>query len=145
MDGWHDDQLRSKLGKHRSPSGTSNMTSRSRKFELFQKAVVENLTKLNEKLDKLCALTVSNQLLQECVGPDGSVRSAEECGDIVVESFMAGICLNEDLNTRSKEFDYQKSEFFINGVDEDEEDEEDGDEGDDPQDFNANRCPVNAF
>jgi hypothetical protein len=121
------------------------MTSRSRKFELFQKAVVENLTKLNEKLDKLCALTVSNQLLQECVGPDGSVRSAEECGDIVVESFMAGICLNEDLNTRSKEFDYQKSEFFINGVDEDEEDEEDGDEGDDPQDFNANRCPVNAF
>ena len=119
------------------------MTSRSRKFELFQKAVVDNLTKLNEKLDKLCALTVSNQLLQECVGPDGSVRSAEECGDIVVESFMAGICLNEDLNIRSKEFDYQKSEFFINGVDE--EDEEDEDEGDDPQDFNTNRCPVNAF
>jgi hypothetical protein len=123
------------------------MTSRIVKFELFQKSVIENLIKLNEKIDKLCALTVSNQLLQECVGPDGSARTADECGEIVVDSFMAGICLAEDLNSRCKEFEYQKSEFFIdNDSDIDEsQDEEDDDDDDNSQEFNTNRCPVNAF
>ena len=58
---------------------------------------------------------------------------------------MAGICLAEDLNSRSKEFDYQKSEFFINGADEDDEEDEEDDDDDNSQDFNVNRCPVNAF
>ena len=121
------------------------MKSRSEKFELFQKSVLDHLTKVNNKLDRLCALSVSNQLLQECVGPDGSGRTAEECADIVVESFMAGICLTDELDNRTREFDYQKSEFFIDEEVEDEEDEgyEEDDEG--TNNSNAPRRPVNAF
>jgi hypothetical protein len=122
------------------------MTSRSEKFELFQKSVLDHLTKVNNKLDRLCALSVSNQLLQECVGPDGSGRTAEECADIVVESFMAGICLTDELDNRTREFDYQKSEFFIDQEVEDE-DEENEEEDDDENTNNSNapRRPVNAF
>lgn len=107
------------------------MKSRSQKFESFQRLVIENLQATNEKLDKICALLVSNQLLQECVSPEGQPRSAEDCAEIVNDSFCAGMCLSEELNVRSKEFDYQKSEFFIesdeeeNDVDDLEDDEED--------------------
>jgi hypothetical protein len=106
------------------------MTSKSQKFESFQKSILEQLTQTNAKLDKICALLVSNQLLQECVSPEGTVRSASECAEIVSESFCAGMCLGEELNIRSKEFEYQKSEFFLDEDEEDEEEEED-DEGDD--------------
>lgn len=109
------------------------MTSKSQKFEAFQKSILEQLITTNAKLDKICALLVSNQLLEECVSPDGTVRTAEECAEVVTESFCAGMCLSEELNSRSKEFEYQKSEFF---VDEDEEEsdevyEEDYDDDDD--------------
>ena len=109
------------------------MTSKSQKFEAFQKSILEQLITTNAKLDKICALLVSNQLLEECVSPDGTVRTAEECAEVVTESFCPGMCLSEELNSRSKEFEYQKSEFF---VDEDEEEsdevyEEDYDDDDD--------------
>jgi hypothetical protein len=121
------------------------MKSRAEKFEAFQKSVLDHLTRLNDKLDKLCALSVSNQLLQECVGPDGTPRSAEECGEVVVESYMAGMCMSEELEAHTKDFRYQKSEFFL---DDDEEDDDDGDEdeeGPDNTNFNPPRLPVNAF
>lgn len=109
------------------------MTSKAQKFENFQRSVLDHLTATNAKLDKICALLVSNQLLQECVSPEGEARSAVECAEIVTESFCAGMCLNEDLNSRSKEFEYQKSEFFIDDEDEDDEgedmEEDDDDDG----------------
>jgi len=110
------------------------MKSRSEKFENFQRLMIEGLQATNEKLDKICALLISNQLLQECVSPEGQPRSAEECAEIVNDSFCAGMCLSEELNVRSKEFDYQKSEFFIES-DEDEdniEDINDDEEDDEP-------------
>ena len=108
------------------------MTSRSQKFETFQKSILEQLTLTNAKLDKIAALLVSNQLLQECVSPEGEARTAVECAEIVTESFCAGMCLSEDLNSRSKEFEYQKSEFFVDDEDEEfEYDVEDEDEDDD--------------
>jgi hypothetical protein len=108
------------------------MTSKSQKFEFFQKSILEQLTQTNAKLDKICALLVSNQLLQECVSPEGTVRSASECAEIVSESFCAGMCLGEELNTRSKEFEYQKSEFFLDDDEEDDEEEEEDEDDDIP-------------
>jgi hypothetical protein len=106
------------------------MKSKSQKFEDFQRNVLENLAKTNEKLDKICAILISNQLLQECISPEGQARSAEQCAEIVNESFCAGMCLSEELNTRTREFDYQKSEFFV----EDEEEEEVLDEFEEDED-----------
>jgi len=103
------------------------MTSKSQKFEAFQKSVLDHLISTNAKLDKISALLVSNQLLEECVSPDGTVRTAEECAEVVTESFCAGMCLSEELNSRSREFEYQRSEFFM---DEDEEEIEDDTEED---------------
>jgi hypothetical protein len=59
---------------------------------------------------------------------------------------MAGICLTDELDTRTREFDYQKSEFFIDQEveDEDNEDEEEDDD-EDTNNSNAPRRPVNAF
>jgi len=120
------------------------MKSRSEKFESFQKSVLDHLTKVNDKLDKLCALAVSNQLLQECVSPDGSSRSAEECGEVVVESYMAGMCMSEELESHTKDFQYHKSEFFL-GDEDDVDTEEDGDDCADNSGYTPPRLPVNAF
>ena len=120
------------------------MTSKAQKFENFQRSVLDHLTATNAKLDKICALLVSNQLLQECVSPEGEARSAVDCAEIVTESFCAGMCLSEDLNSRSKEFEYQKSEFFVDSDDE-EEIEEDNEEDDDDDDYSPPRHPSLTF
>jgi hypothetical protein len=41
------------------------------------------------------------------------------------------MCLSEELNTHSKEFEYQKSEFFVDEEDEDDTDMVTGDYDDD--------------
>lgn len=107
------------------------MSSKSQKFEAFQKSILEQLIITNAKLDKVCSLLISNQLLQECVSPEGQPRTAVECAEIVTESFCAGMCLSEELNAHSKEFDYQRSEFF---VDDDEDDSQNNYESDDDDD-----------
>lgn len=108
--------------------------SKSRNLAAFQQAMLQMMTETNEKLDKICALLVSNQLLQECVSPEGKVRTAEECADIVNESYCAGMCLSDELTDHRKKFDYQKSEFFL---DEDEDElQEDSDEEDEDSDDN---------
>lgn len=112
------------------------MTTRTQKLEQFQKNILDHLVATNAKLDKICSLLVSNQLLQECVSPEGEARSAVDCAEIVMESYCAGMCLSEDLNERSKEFEYQKSEFFID-------DEEEDDEEDDEEDEDDNEPPAN--
>jgi hypothetical protein len=116
------------------------MTTRLQKVEMFQKSLLEHLVETNAKLDKICSLLISNQLLQECVSPEGEARTAMECAEIVMESYCAGMCLSEDLNDRSKEFDYQKSEFFI-----DEEDDEDStdNEEEEEDDDDDNSLPPN--
>jgi len=89
--------------------------------------IVKRLDRILELLERQTALMISNQLLTECVGLDGNPRSAEECADIVTESYSAALCLHKDLENRNKQFDYQCAEFF---VDEDEDSEEDDDDDD---------------
>ena len=109
------------------------MTSQASKLDKFQRAVCDRLDRTNEKLDKLSALLVSQQLLQECVDPEGQVRSPQDCAEVIVESYSAGLCLVEELNSRTRDIEYQKSEFFME-EDEDEDDEEYEEEDDDDDD-----------
>jgi hypothetical protein len=117
------------------------MKSNPQQFRDFQKTLIDLVQKQNEKLDKLCALLVSAQLLQECVSPDGEGRTAEDCGEIVVESFCASLCLNEELNSHYRNFDYQKAEFFLDD-DEDDNDDEDDDEDDNDDEDTHNSFPT---
>lgn len=90
---------------------------------------MEKLTETNRALDRIASLLVSTQLLQECVSPEGQVRSAEECAEIVTDSFGAGMCLQEQMKDTQRDFAYQVDEFYIAGDSDDEEDEEDEDDG----------------
>jgi hypothetical protein len=118
--------------------------TRSQKFEDFQRNVLEQLVATNTKLDKICALLISDQLLQECIDPDGMPREPESCADIVTESFGAGLCLSQDLNEKQRVFSYHVSEFFIDNEEDEEDDDEDDDDGD--QDTARNNSnPVSFF
>lgn len=88
----------------------------SDKFDkLFKKQqqIVELLSETNGKLEKVCALLVSNQILQESVSAEGEVRSPEECGVLVKNAFNAGLCLSLDLEEDRKLFEYSVSEFYV--------------------------------
>ncbi len=56
---------------------------------------------------------MSNQILQECVDHAGKAREADETAELVADSFSAGRCLLSELDQRNRDFEYQKSEFFI--------------------------------
>lgn len=105
--------------------------TRRQKFDKFQRDVLDQLTKTNTLLEKITALLVSEQLLQECVSPEGTARSASECAEIITDSYCAGLCLAEELNDRNREFAYQKSEFFVDSDEDEENDEEEEDDEDD--------------
>lgn len=114
------------------------MTSQNvRRIEEFQRQILEQMAATNAKLDKLAAVLLSSQLLEECVSPEGEIRTAEECADIVRESFCAGLCISQELNNNQKEFQYQVSEFYIDSEEESDEEEsefyeeEDDDDDDD--------------
>ena len=79
----------------------------------------------NRQLDKITALLVGQQLLTECVDYQGNARSPEDCADITVEGFSAALCLMSELDQRNRDYQYQKSEFFLN----DDEGDDDDDEG----------------
>ena len=98
------------------------------KIEKLNRELLEKLTETNRALDRIAALLVSSQLLQECVSPEGEVRSAEDCAEIVTDSYGAGLCLQEQMKGTQKDFAYQVDEFYIS----DDEDEEDEDEDDGP-------------
>lgn len=104
--------------------------TRRQKFDKFQRDVLDQLTKTNTLLEKITALLVSEQLLQECVSPEGTARSAGECAEIITDSYCAGLCLAEELSSHNRDFDYQKSEFFLDS-DEDEDTEQNEEEDDD--------------
>jgi hypothetical protein len=108
------------------------MTSQSSKLEKFQRAVCDRLDRTNEKLDRVIALLVSAQLLEECVSPEGEIRDAQQCAEIVVESYSAGLCLTEELTSRTRDIEYQKSEFFVDDDEDEEEEDDDSDEDDGP-------------
>ena len=90
--------------------------------------IIKNQEKQLDLLNRLVALQVSEQLLQECVDPGGKIRDAEECAEIVVESYSAAVCLADEFDQRTKAYDYQKSEFFVDPIPQKLDDEDD--EGD---------------
>ena len=79
----------------------------------------------NRQLDKITALIVGQQLLTECVDYQGNARSPEDCAEITVEGFSAALCLMSELDQRNRDYQYQKSEFFINDDEDDDDDDED--------------------
>ena len=89
------------------------MTSDSPKLDPSKDALVAELTKTNIKLDKIIALFISNQLLEECISPEGEPREAHEMANIISESYSAGLCLADELEHRANQYEYQKSEFFV--------------------------------
>ena len=89
------------------------------RLQLLLSQWIEAQQETNKKLDTIASLLVSHQLLQECVDHAGQPRSAGEIAELVADSFSAGRCLVSELDQRNSEFEYQKSEFFI--------DENDGD------------------
>ena len=83
------------------------------RLQLLLSQYIEEQKKTNSALEKIAALLVSTQLLEECVGHDGKVREADVVAELVADSYSAGLCLLNELEQRNKEFDYQKSEFFV--------------------------------
>ena len=81
----------------------------------------------NRQLDKITALLVGQQLLTECVDCQGNARSPEDCAEITVEGFSAALCLMSELDQRNRDYQYQKSEFFLNDDEDDDDDDEDED------------------
>lgn len=95
---------------------------------LFQRLdqLIELQKESNRQLDKITALLASHQLLTECVDYKGNPRGPEECADIVIEGFSAALCLMGELDQRNRDYQYQKSEFFLDDEEEEEDDEDDG-------------------
>ena len=83
------------------------------RLQLLLSQWIETQQETNKKLDTIASLLVSHQLLQECVDHAGQPRSADEIAELVADSFSAGRCLVSELDQRNREFEYQKSEFFI--------------------------------
>ena len=85
----------------------------SKKLDDFSQKLLELLTQQNRKLDKISALLTSLTLLQETVSPEGEVRSPQECAEIISDSFLAATAINHELESKTKQFEYHLSEFFI--------------------------------
>lgn len=99
------------------------MSEKFSKLNQLLHTLVELQKETNIRLDKIAGLLTSDQLLTECVGPDGEPRSAENCADIVSEAFSAGLALQSEFDQRNRNYQYAKEEFFIDGDDEDDDDE----------------------
>lgn len=83
------------------------------RLQLLLTQYIEEQQKTNKALEKIAALLISNQLLQECIDHTGKPREADVVAELVADSFSAGLCLLNELEQRNKEYDYQKSEFFV--------------------------------
>jgi hypothetical protein len=101
------------------------MTTRIERLIKNQENIVESLNNLNTKLDKLCALLISDQILEEAVSLEGEVRTPAQCAEIIKNSFGAGLCLSKDLDSDHRSFQYSVSEFFIDEDDDDSENKKD--------------------
>ena len=85
--------------------------------ELLAK-LIEVQVEQSKKLDKIAALLLSDQLLTECIDQNGKGRDADTTGEIVSESFSAGLCLLGELENRNKQYLYQMQEFFLEDLNE---------------------------
>lgn len=88
------------------------------RLQLLLSQYIEEQQRTNKALEKIAALLVSNQLLQECVDHSGKTREADAVAELIADSYSAGLCLLNELEQRNKEFDYQKSEFFVDSKEE---------------------------
>mgnify|MGYP005988785489 FL=1 len=88
------------------------------RLQLLLSQYIEEQQRTNKALEKIAALLVSNQLLQECVDHSGKTREADVVAELIADSYSAGLCLLNELEQRNKEFDYQKSEFFVDSKEE---------------------------
>lgn len=88
-------------------------------------AILKRLDRIVALLERHNALMISGQLLNECISPEGVPREAEECANIVTESYSAALCLNSELEDRNKHFDYQCAEFFVDKSNSDDDDDDD--------------------
>lgn len=95
------------------------MTTKIDKLIKLQENLLDTINAINIKLEKVCAMLVSDQILQETISPEGEVRSALQCAEIVKESFNAGLCMSKDLDGDHKQFQYSVSEFFVDDADDD--------------------------
>lgn len=95
------------------------MTTKIDRLIKLQENLLETANAINIKLEKICAMLVSDQILQETISPEGEIRSALQCGEIVKESFKAGLCLSKDLDGDHKNFQYSVSEFFVDKEEDD--------------------------
>ena len=83
------------------------------RLQLLLTQYVDQQKQTNVLLEKIAALLVSNQLLNECVDHTGHARETEQIMEVVANSFSAGLALLADLEQRNRDFDYQRSEFFV--------------------------------
>lgn len=104
------------------------------RLQLLLTQYVDAQQQTNRMLEKIAALMVSNQLLQECIDHEGKPRLPDEIAELVADSFSAGLCLLNELEQRNKDFDYQKREFFIEDT-----------EMDDDQDADDNKQSLGSF
>ena len=93
----------------------------------LQNHLLERMIKEQRKTN---SLLVSQQLLTECVGNDGSARNAEEVADICGESFCAAMCLSQEMTEKQTEFEYQLEEFYVDDDSDEEDENESEDDGD---------------
>ena len=108
------------------------MSARFDKLLAKHNQLVEELKKTNSKLDKICGLLVSAQLLQESVDIHGEPRAPEECANMVMDAFSAGYCLTGDMDDSQKAIDYSVSEFFLSKEEAEQEELNNEDEEEDP-------------
>lgn len=111
-----------------APLTNVKMSEKFSKLSHLLHTLVEVQKETNVRLDKIAGLLTSDQLLTECVGPDGEPRSAESCADIVSEAFSAGLALQSEFDQRNRDYQYAKEEFFIGDDEDDEEDDDENEE-----------------
>ena len=99
------------------------MSEKFNKLNQLLHTLIDLQKETNIRLDKISGLLTSDQLLTECIGPDGEPRSAESCADIVSEAFSAGLALQSDFDQRNRDYQYAREEFFIGGDDDEDDDE----------------------
>jgi hypothetical protein len=100
-----------------------------RRLESLLDLLIEQQALQNAKLDKLSALLISQQLLTECIDHHGNARDAETCAEIVGESFSAGLYLLNELEQRTRNYQYQQQEFFIDDDNHEEDNDDDTSSG----------------
>ena len=100
-----------------------------RRLESLLDLLIEQQALQNAKLDKLSALLISQQLLTECIDHHGNALDAETCAEIVGESFSAGLYLLNELEQRTRNYQYQQQEFFIDDDNHEEDDDDDTSSG----------------